>query len=165
VIAAAQLRNALPHRYPMLLVDRVTTDAGCGELTAIKAVTCNEPWYADIPDELGEEAYDYPAVLVLESWCQAAGVLAAQAAARGSRVMLFGGVSNVRFSGRVRPGDTLEHRVRQLLALDSTAVFEGECLVGPQLVMTVGRLVIASRPQAELRDQVAMARAGADLDG
>jgi len=149
----------------MLLIDRVNTDAGCGELTAIKAVTCNEPWYADIPDELGEAAYDYPDVLVLESWCQAAGVLAARSAAPGNRVMLFGGVSDVRFSGRVRPGDTLEHRVRQLLALDSTAVFEGECLVGGQAVMTVGRLVIASRPPAELRDHAAAARTGADLDG
>jgi 3-hydroxyacyl-[acyl-carrier-protein] dehydratase len=154
MIGPAEIRRILPHRHPMLLVDRVTDHADGERLAAIKAVTSDEPWYADLPEDLDEQGYDYPAVLVLESWCQSAGLLAAGCRARpadGSRdglVMLFGGVSDVRYTSRVRPGDVLEHQVRQVRMFSDTAIFEGECLVGGQPVMTVGRLLIAWRPLA-----------------
>lgn len=150
MITPAQIEQVLPHRYPMLLVDRVVERTG-ERLTAIKAVTRNEPWYQDLPGHLEEDGYDYPAVLVLESWCQSAGLLAARPrpaavdGASGDHVMLFGGVWDVCFTGRVRPGDVLEHHVRQVLALESTAIFEGECLTGGRVAMTVGRLMIAWR--------------------
>jgi 3-hydroxyacyl-[acyl-carrier-protein] dehydratase len=154
MIGPAEIRRVLPQRHPMLLVDRVTEHA-CGErLTAIKAVTSDEPWYADLPEDLDEPGYDYPAALVLESWCQSAGLLAGGCRAplagssRDGLVMLFGGVSDVRYTSRVRPGDVLEHQVRQVRIFSDTAIFEGECLVGGQPVMTVGRLLIAWRPLA-----------------
>ncbi|MGJ3561537.1 3-hydroxyacyl-ACP dehydratase FabZ family protein [Streptomyces sp. INA 01156] len=43
-----EIRGRLPHRYPMLLVDRVTHVDPGRALTALKAVTCNEPWYAGL---------------------------------------------------------------------------------------------------------------------
>ena len=51
MITAADIRRVLPHRYPMLLVDAVTEFEPGVRLTARKAVTVNEPWYAGLPTD------------------------------------------------------------------------------------------------------------------
>ena len=71
MIGVAEIKRLLPHRYPMLLVDRAMwTDDGA--LLVVKAITCNEPWYDDIGDD---DDHGYPATLLIESWMQAAGVV------------------------------------------------------------------------------------------
>ena len=142
----AEVLKRLPHRYPMLLVDRITAVKPGSSLTAIKAVTCNEPWFAGS----GQEDPCLPSVLVAESWCQAAGVLAAWDApnpdvTEGS-VMLFGSISDLRFHGRAQPGDVLEHSIRIVRALSDTVIVEGESRVGSRVVLEVGRVVMALRP-------------------
>ena len=150
-LGVADIKRLLPHRYPMLLVDRVTDLVPDVGLTAYKAVTVNEPWYRERAED-GDPAY--PPVLLIESWCQAAGVLAACArpnpdVLRG-QVMLFGGMSDVEFLAPVLPGTLLEHRVRLLRDLGDTVLFEGESLVGGEPVLRVGRVVMAMRPATEL---------------
>ncbi|MBL3669473.1 beta-hydroxyacyl-ACP dehydratase [Streptomyces sp. M2CJ-2] len=150
-----EIRGRLPHRYPMLLVDRVTDLTPGVQVTALKAVTCNEPWYAELSPDTPEEGYGYPQTLLVESWCQAAGVLATwddpnPDVLRG-RVMLFGGMSDVEFHRAVYPGDVLEHRVRIGRRVDDTVIFEGESVVGGEPVMTVGRAVVTFRPADVLR--------------
>src|SRR5262249_9168888 len=144
-----EIRKVLPHRYPMLLVDRVTELVAGQRLTAVKAVTANEPWYATG----GGPAY--PPVLVVESWCQAAGVLAPWHQPNpdllAGQVMLFGSIANIRFVRPVLPGDVLEHRVRLARLLTDSAVFEGETVVDGHPVMTVERIVMAWRPAEVLR--------------
>ncbi|MFD1147572.1 3-hydroxyacyl-ACP dehydratase FabZ family protein [Saccharothrix hoggarensis] len=155
MITAADIRRVLPHRYPMLLVDAVTELVPGVRLTARKAVTVNEPWYADLPVDLRAEQLAYPEVLLVESWCQAAGVLATWDAPNpdvlAGQVMLFGGISDVRFERPVLPGDVLEHRVVVQRALTDTVMFEGESVVGDEVVMTVSRVVMAFRPAEALR--------------
>jgi 3-hydroxyacyl-[acyl-carrier-protein] dehydratase len=140
----------LPHRYPMLLVDRITDVEPGSRLTAIKAVTCNEPWFG----ASGHEDPHLPSVLLVESWCQAAGVLAAwdtpnPDVTEGS-VMLFGSIAGLRFHGRVQPGDVVEHQVRIVRALSDTVIVEGESRVGSRTVLEVGRVVMALRPAEAL---------------
>ncbi|MEV6521573.1 beta-hydroxyacyl-ACP dehydratase [Longispora sp. NPDC051575] len=144
-----EIRTLLPHRYPMLLVDRVTHLEPGRALTATKAVTANEPWFAD------GRSLAYPQVLVIESWCQAASLLAAGAlrdTPGGDRLVpLFGAISRITFHRPVGPGDLLEHRVRLLRAVSDTWMFEGEATVADETVLTVERVTIALRPGAELR--------------
>jgi 3-hydroxyacyl-[acyl-carrier-protein] dehydratase len=163
ISTAAGIRQALPHRYPMLLIDQIT-EVAARRLVAVKAVTCNEPWYQHLPDMPGPGSYDYPAVLVIESWCQAAALLAAhrpeQPGRAAGQVMLFGALSRAVIAAPVRPGDVLEHRVRQVRAFDGAVIFEGESLVRQVAVLTVGQLMIAWRPAAEVAATIGCAAAG-----
>ncbi len=60
MIDARGIRDLLPHRYPMLLVDRVIELVPGERIVAIKAVSCNEPWYSRRTGELGDEHMAYP---------------------------------------------------------------------------------------------------------
>ena len=148
-------RSVLPHRYPMLLVDRVEAMVPGESIAATKAVTANEPWYRDIGEEAAGRLPAYPQVLMMESWAQAAGILAVAGTAGGEppagQVMLFGGASRVCFLAPVYPGDVVRHDARLTRAFGDSLIFEGESRVGADLVMTVDRMVMAMRPASALR--------------
>jgi 3-hydroxyacyl-[acyl-carrier-protein] dehydratase len=133
------IERILPHRAPMLLVDDVVTLVPGTRVTARTTV----------------DTADYPAVLVVESWCQAAGILATcdqpSPDVLTGRVMLIGSLAGVRILGPVRPGNVIEHRVRQVRALPDAVVFDGDAVVGGSTVLDVERLVMTLRPAAELR--------------
>lgn len=101
----ADIMQVLPHRYPFLLVDRVT-DYNEGEyLQAIKNVTANEPMFTGhFPD------YPvFPGVLMLEAMAQATGILAYKSfglAAKGE-LYYFASVDNAKFRKPVLPGDQM----------------------------------------------------------
>ncbi|MDN3243797.1 3-hydroxyacyl-ACP dehydratase FabZ family protein [Glycomyces tritici] len=141
------IRAVLPHRFPMLLVDQVAELEPGRSLTALKALSGNEPWYRD-----GGGAY--PTVLLIESWCQAAGVLVASEKPNPSvlegEVMLFGGMSGVEIHGDAGPGDVLVHRVEILRDLGDTVLCNGTTTVDGRAVLTVDRIIMAMRPAAEL---------------
>ncbi len=147
-----EIKALLPHRFPMLLIDRVDDVVPGESLTATKAVTVNEPYYADLPDGVTDHAY--PATLLIESWCQAAGVLAVldrpNPDVLTGQVTLFGAITDLLLEVPVWPGDVLRHRVRAQRILSDAALLEGETLVGDARVMRVGQIVIALRPASEL---------------
>jgi 3-hydroxyacyl-[acyl-carrier-protein] dehydratase len=155
MIDAAQIKGFMPHRYPMLLVDRVLELVPGESLVALKAVTCNEPWYQGLDEDAAEETYRYPQTLLVESWGQAAGLLAVQpgtaAAGLSDQVMLAGAMSGVEFLRPVYPGDVLEHRVRVVRALSDAVIFQGESLVGWEVVMRLSHMVMAFRPGSRVR--------------
>ncbi|MFI6641755.1 3-hydroxyacyl-ACP dehydratase FabZ family protein [Streptomyces sp. NPDC050504] len=145
--------DLLPHRYPMLLVDRVLELVPGESIRAIKSVTLNEPWYAGL-SEAPDFDYAYPQTLLVESWGQTAGLLAsAVAEAPVGQVMLFGSVADAEFHLPVLPGDTVEHRVRISRSLTDSVIFEGSCHRGDETVMTVTRMVMAFRPAGQLRPE------------
>ncbi|MFG3051493.1 3-hydroxyacyl-ACP dehydratase FabZ family protein [Kitasatospora sp. NPDC048239] len=152
MITIDRIKELLPHRYPMLLVDRVTDVVPGERLTALKAVTANEPWYQELPPNAAEAAHDYPAVLLLESWCQAAGLLggAGGQAAGDDRVLLLGAVADVRFTGRVRPGDVVEHEVRLVRDFGENLILAGRSTVDGRTVAEIGRASMAVRPAHSL---------------
>jgi 3-hydroxyacyl-[acyl-carrier-protein] dehydratase len=150
----ADIAAVLPHRHPMLLVDRVVELEPGASVLATKAVTATEPWFRGA--DPADPATEYPPVLVIESWCQAAALLAAWSR-RGSPeladlVALFGGMSELRLGRPVRPGDVLEHRARIVRDLGDTWIFEGETRVGDTVVLEVGSAMTALRPAAVLRE-------------
>ncbi|MEU8824313.1 hypothetical protein [Streptomyces sp. NPDC048636] len=140
----------LPHRYPMLLVDRVLELVPGQRVTAVKAVTLNEPWYAGLTPGTG---LAYPSSLVIESWGQTAGLLASadDAGTRG-QVMLFGSVADAEFHSPVHPGELIEHRVTVARSLGDSVIFEGESRCGARPVMSVARMVMAFRPAGALKE-------------
>ncbi|MER6618224.1 3-hydroxyacyl-ACP dehydratase FabZ family protein [Streptomyces xantholiticus] len=153
------IRARLPHRFPMLLVDRVVDVVPGERLTALKAVTCNEPWYEKLGPQTPEEDFAYPKSLLVESWCQSAGVLATwddpNPDVLDGQVMLFGSMTGVEFHRPVLPGEVLEHRVRLDRRVDDTVLFEGESRSAGEAVMSVGRIVMAFRPAEALRPTAA----------
>jgi 3-hydroxyacyl-[acyl-carrier-protein] dehydratase len=158
-ITLPELRRLLPHRYPILLVDRVLDVVPGEHIRTVKAVTGNEPWYADLGDEVTDEELAYPSTLLVESWAQSAGVLAVLTAGGPEvlrdKVMLLGSVSGVDFHGPVQPGDLVEHRISLHRVMGETMIFHGESLVAGRTVVTVATAVMALRPAEQLRPEKA----------
>ncbi|WBC07497.1 3-hydroxyacyl-ACP dehydratase FabZ family protein [Micromonospora sp. WMMA1947] len=158
VAEATEVTRVIPHRFPVLLVDQVTEMVVGRTLSARKAVSANEPCYRHFgPDQPASEL-DYPSMLLVESWGQAAVLLAAwdhpTSDVRSGRIDLAGAIERVRFLRPVRPGSVLEHRVRMVRAVGDTAILAGETLVDGETVLEIGHFVVALRPVAELTPAV-----------
>lgn len=102
-----EIRQFLPHRYPFLLVDRVT-DVQPGKLiTGYKNVTANEEFFTGhFPDKP-----IMPGMLILESMAQLAGILGFHTTGKrpaDGYIYLFVGADGVRFKRQVVPGDRLD---------------------------------------------------------
>ncbi|AMO21660.1 3-hydroxyacyl-ACP dehydratase FabZ [Ramlibacter solisilvae] len=101
-----QILKKLPHRYPILLVDRVLAVDPGKSIKALKNVTINEPYF------IGHFPHRpvMPGVLMLEAMAQAAGLLAFADESDGrdtNSVIYFVGIDGARFKRPVEPGDQL----------------------------------------------------------
>lgn len=102
---AMQIMEALPHRYPFLLIDRVTSCTVGESITAVKNITNNEPFFqGHFP---GRPVM--PGVLVIEAMAQAGGVLSylTMIDLEPKPLFFLAGVDNTRFRRTVLPGDQL----------------------------------------------------------
>lgn len=145
MIILEEIQRVLPHRHPMLLVDQVVEHGPPDSLAAIKAVTINEPWYAGVGGRL-ESSYEYPGTLLVESWCQAAALLAlTDRPGVGGVTPLIGRLSDIDFPAPVLPGDVVKNRVRLVDAGAGAAVLTGDAVVAHETVLTVGSVIIAFR--------------------
>ena len=127
------IRRLLPHRYPMLLVDRVLDWEPGQFLRGLKNVTIDEPFFqGHFP------AYPVmPGVLVIEAMAQVAGLLTmlSDVARRdGSQLVLFAGIDEARFKRQVFPGDTLMLEAQLERAVRGVGRFHTRATVGDQLV-------------------------------
>lgn len=129
------LREYLPHRYPFLLLDRVTACQPNEWITAIKNVSVNEPFFTGhFPQEP-----IMPGVLMVEAMAQVAGVLgfiSENKKPADGYLYLFAGVDNVRFKRQVIPGDTLILRAKLLFAKRGIYKFECTASVGDELAVS-----------------------------
>src|SRR6476646_6715432 len=110
VMDIQEIREILPHRYPMLLVDRIE-ELETDRIVGIKNVTVNEPFFnGHFPD------YPVmPGVLIVEAMAQVAGVLVlSQIPDRKSKLVLLAGVNEAKFRKPVRPGDQLRMEMKIL---------------------------------------------------
>ncbi len=147
MLTAADIRRVLPHRNPILLVDRVVEHVPGERIVTVKAVSVNEPYYARLTADASDVDHAYPEVLALESWGQSAALLAALATPDlRDQVMLFGATGGVEIGRRAYPGDVIEHHVTVTRSLGDTVIFEGESRIGGETALTVGRMVLAFRP-------------------
>jgi 3-hydroxyacyl-[acyl-carrier-protein] dehydratase len=107
-----QIMDTIPHRYPFLLVDRVTElqDGQC--ITGYKNVSMNEPFFQG---HFPHRAI-FPGVLQLEALAQLSGVLVANMPEGKGKLGVFTGVDKVRFRRMVVPGDRFEMRAELVKA-------------------------------------------------
>ncbi|MGN1157773.1 MAG: 3-hydroxyacyl-ACP dehydratase FabZ [Agathobacter sp.] len=99
-----QIQEILPHRYPFLLVDKITDCVPGQSATGIKCVTANEMHF------LGHfpQKHVMPGVLILEALAQTGAVAILTEEENKGKIVLFGGIKAARFKRQVVPGDVLE---------------------------------------------------------
>lgn len=123
------LLKMLPHRYPFLMVDRVTRIEG-NQITGVKNVTVNEPFFAGhFP---GHPIM--PGVLQLEAIAQVAGILMLRRAEHSRKLAYFMSAEVVKWRRPVRPGDTLIIQVELTKWRGKVGKAKGACLVGNDVV-------------------------------
>ncbi len=102
-LSTVELFDILPHRPPMLLVDRIVELVPGESAVGLKGVTVGEPFFAGHFPGLPV----MPGVLVLEAMAQVGGVVLLTGLERGELVPFFGGVKEARFREPVVPGSML----------------------------------------------------------
>ncbi len=127
-----EVMELLPHRYPFLLIDRVTDMQSGHSLSAIKNVTINEPFFqGHFP---GKPVM--PGVLILEAMAQATGLLAFSdmGEARKTKFYLLVGIDKSRFRGQVSPGDQLALNIELKRTMRGIGVYACQALVDGKVV-------------------------------
>lgn len=147
-----QILATLPHRYPIILVDRVLEVEAGKRIVALKNVSANEPVFS------GHFPHHpvMPGVLILEAMAQAAAILAIITAAREAKetgLYYFAGIDKARFKKPVVPGDQLRMEVTVERNLRGVGLFNGRSLVEGQVVceadlMCAYRSIIPTDPVA-----------------
>lgn len=132
-----QILRYLPHRFPFLMVDRVTACIPGESLQAIKNVSINEPYF---PGHFPVKPV-MPGVLILEALAQATGLLAFKTQEhRGEtdkqQLYLFVGIDEARFRRQVEPGDQLQLKVELLRVVRGIWRFSAVATVDGEVVTT-----------------------------
>ena len=127
-----EIKSLIPHRYPMLLVDKVVDHEPGKTLHAIKNVTINEPIFTGhFPD-----AAIFPGVLILEALAQATGILGFKSSEERNEneMYLFASIDNAKFKKPVLPGDTMHLHVEFIKERRGMWKFYGEAKVDGKVV-------------------------------
>ena len=138
---------ALPHRYPMLLVDRVESLEPDVRIVATKAVTINEPFFAGhFP---GRPIM--PGVLIVEALAQAAGVLAVESLglAGSGKLVYFMAIDGAKFRTPVEPGVLLTLEVEFVHKRSSVCKFKGRALIGDKLAAEANFTAMIADPPSD----------------
>lgn len=144
-----QIMAVLPHRYPFLLIDRVSEIERKQRIVAWKNVSINEPQFqGHFPD------YPIlPGVMMVEAIAQAGGaLLLTEVPDRENKLMVFTGIERAKFRRPVVPGDTLRIEVVVLQWKTRAVRMEGHAYVGEKLAceaIVTCQLVPRRRPQSE----------------
>jgi 3-hydroxyacyl-[acyl-carrier-protein] dehydratase len=138
---------ALPHRYPMLLVDRVEELIPDQSIRAIKAVTINEPFFqGHFP---GRPIM--PGVLIVEALAQAAGVLAVESLglANSGKLVYFMAIEGAKFRQPVEPGVLLQLDVEFVQKRTSICKFAGRASINGKLAAEANFTAMIADPPSD----------------
>jgi 3-hydroxyacyl-[acyl-carrier-protein] dehydratase len=136
-----EILDHLPHRYPFVLVDRVISMELGKEITAIKNVTINEPYFP------GHFSYHpvMPGVLIVEALAQAAALLSFKTMdtkPTEDSVYYFAGIDNARFKKPVNPGDQIVLHVKIDRVLKGIWKYSGTATVDKEIVAEANMMCI-----------------------
>ena len=136
VLNVTQIQQILPHRFPFLLIDRVTEMTASESIVAYKNVSISEPIFqGHFPDHP-----IYPGVMIVEGMAQAGGVLAFKSLSEEdqkdaeNKVVYFMSIDKCKFRAPVTPGDKLEYKISVIKHRGSIWVLEGKAYVDGNLV-------------------------------
>ncbi len=149
-----QIKQLLPHRYPLLLVDRVLTWESNKSITAIKNVTVNEEFFnGHFPHKPV-----MPGVLMIEALAQTAAILSFLTMGvkpDENSVVYFVGIDNARFKRPVEPGDQLKMDVeivrvsRGIWKYKAVGSVDGKVALEADLMCTIRSANDASQPAGQ----------------
>jgi len=146
VLDLLAIREALPHRYPFLLVDRIL-EIGETRVVGLKNISINEPYF------LGHfpQKPVVPGVLIIESMAQVAGVLVARKTPNyQEKLMFLASIDSARFRRTVEPGDQLRIEVEITRFRSTAAKVAGKAIVDGQVVAEAELMcAIVDRPRYE----------------
>lgn len=135
IMDVMEIQEILPHRYPFLLVDRVTDIVNGETLVGYKNVSISENVFqGHFP---GHPIY--PGVMILEGMAQAGGILAFKSMdmakeEAANKVVYFMSIDKAKFRAPVRPGDQLEYRISVIKQKGAIWMLKGEAFVDDKMV-------------------------------
>ncbi|MCY8507038.1 3-hydroxyacyl-ACP dehydratase FabZ [Bacillus atrophaeus] len=139
-----QIKEIIPHRYPFLLVDRITEVEAGKRAAGYKNVTANEEFFnGHFP-----EYPVMPGVLIVEALAQVGAVAMLIKEENRGRLAFFAGIDNCRFKRQVKPGDQLHLEVDITRARGTIGRGKGVAKVDGEVVCE-GELTFALGEQAE----------------
>jgi 3-hydroxyacyl-[acyl-carrier-protein] dehydratase len=140
----AAIERILPHRYPFLLVDRITEFEQDKRIVGVKNVTINERYLS--PAVNGERPA-LPATILTEAIAQVGALLILSKAENRDRLIFFMGIERVRYRGAVYPGDVVEIEALVKRLRSRMGVLTGRARVGGRVVVH-GTMTFALGPKS-----------------
>ena len=145
VLNTEDILKTLPHRFPMLLVDRILECDDQKRIVGLKSVTINEPFFqGHFP---GFPVM--PGVLQLEAMAQTAGILLNRILKTPDRVPYFMSIDKAKFRRVVRPGDQMRIEVEITNLKAKVARFQAKVLVDGALASQAEMLCMVTDRKAE----------------
>jgi 3-hydroxyacyl-[acyl-carrier-protein] dehydratase len=145
----ARIRGILPHRHPILLVDRVEEIEYHDRIVTTKAVTGSEPCYAGMEETTESRRYAYPRSLMIESFGQSGAVLWLESIRRDGLELegslIFAAARDVTFHRQAFPGDTLRHVAHIDQVVGDNAFLHGQTLIDDELAVDYGSVIAVVR--------------------
>jgi len=140
MLGSREIRAVLPHRYPLILVDRIVEVSADGQsAVGIKCVSANEPFFQghfpDLPI--------MPGVLIVEALAQCAGAALLGSLDREGKLAMLAGVDGFRFRRPVVPGDQLRLEVTltrmrgPIGKVDARATVEGQAVAEGEITFAI----------------------------
>jgi len=125
-----ELLSVLPHRFPMLMLDRIIEIDGDNSAIGVKCITINEPWaQGHFPNQP-----IFPGVLIIEAIAQTAGAIAMRGADDTANSMLLLGVDQAKFRSPALPGDVLHFHLTKEQRRRQVGRYRGVAKVGERIV-------------------------------
>lgn len=130
VLGIKEIQEIIPHRYPMLLIDKVTELEPAKKAVAYKAVTYNEPFFAGHYPQQPV----MPGVLIIEALAQTGAVAILSAEQFKGKLIFFGGVNKAKFRDMVTPGCMLRLETEIIKAKGPVGIGSAKAYVDDKLV-------------------------------